>query len=265
MTPVAAEVRAFAGRRARWWAEIAVIAWLCWAYDAVTNLAHLRLTDALVHARGVVRLEAALHLDPERTLDHWLAAHHGVGWVVATYYDNAHFVVTFGVLGWLWVRHPAHYRPLRSALVGCNLVALGVFWEWPMAPPRMLDGYTDVVAATNAPGSWHAGQLATHANQLAAMPSLHLAWAVWSAWALWRVLSPRTRWAALAWLHPAITAFAVLSTGNHFLADAVAGTVLVVLVLPVADRLTALHVRVLLRLERRRLAHGVTVELVDAA
>ena len=38
-----------------------------------------------------------------------------------------------------------------------------------------------VVASTHAFGSWHTGALASQANQLAAMPSLHMAWAGWAS------------------------------------------------------------------------------------
>ena len=69
------------------------------------------------------------------------------------------------------------YRPLRNSLVLVNVLGFVVFWRFPVAPPRMLDGFTDVVASTHAFGSWHTGALASHANQVAAMPSLHMAWA----------------------------------------------------------------------------------------
>lgn len=233
-----------AGRRPRWWVEAAVLVWLLWAYDATANLAHLRQAAAVAHARSVVHLEAVLHLDPELAMDRWLAGHPLLGWWVSTFYDNAHFVVTLGVLGWLWWRHPGPYRPLRTALAGLNVVALAVFWWWPMAPPRLVPGYgaVDVVAATGAPGSWHAGTLAHHANELAAMPSLHLAWAVWSAWALWQVWRSGAaggrarRWAPVVWAYPASVAVGVLATGNHFVADVAAGVVLAAAVVPAADR-----------------------------
>jgi membrane-associated phospholipid phosphatase len=54
------------------------------------------------------------------------------------------------------------------------------------------------------------------------MPSLHLAWAVWCALAIWR-LSPRGWARALAVLYPCSVALAVLSTGNHYLLDLLAG------------------------------------------
>jgi PAP2 superfamily len=223
--------------RSRWWIEALTIAWLCWLYDAVTNLAPLRLAPALAHAGDVLRLEQAVHLDPELALDRWLAGHHTLGLVVSDYYDNAHFVVTLSLLGWLWWRRADLYRSLRNSLVLMNVIAFAVFWLYPVAPPRMLGGFTDVVAATHAVGSWHTGPLAAHADELAAMPSLHIAWAVWCALALWR-LSKR-RWVrALAVLYPCTTAFAVLTTGNHFVLDLLAGVATAALAVLCVDLVT---------------------------
>jgi PAP2 superfamily protein len=210
--------------RTRLWVEALVVVWLCWVYDAITNLAPLRLHLALSHARGVLRVERALHLDPELALNRWLAGHHTLGLIVSDYYDNAHFVVTLGLLGWLWYRRPDIYRPLRSALVLINVLGFLVFWIYPTAPPRMLVGmgFDDVVASTHAFGSWHSGALASAANQLAAMPSLHIAWATWCTLVLWRLTT--RRWVrVLAIVYPCLTCFAVLATGNHFLADVVGG------------------------------------------
>jgi hypothetical protein len=208
--------------RAPWWIEVGVIVWLCWVYDAITNLAPLRLNLALAHAREILNLERSLHLDPELSLDRWLAGHHTLGLALSDYYDNAHFIVTLGLLGYLWWRRADIYRPLRNVLVLTNVLAFVVFWRYPVAPPRMLHGFTDVVAASGAFGSWHTGALASQANQLAAVPSLHMAWAGWCTLAVWRITA--RRWArALAVLYPCLTALAVLSTGNHFLLDILAG------------------------------------------
>jgi hypothetical protein len=208
--------------RSRWWIEALTVAWLAWVYDAITNLAPLRLHAALTHASDVLGLERSLHIDPERAFDGWLAGHRTLGLVVSDYYDNAHFIVTLALLGWLWWRRADIYRPLRNSLVLVNLLAFVVFWLYPVAPPRMLPGFTDVVASTHAFGSWHNGALASQANQLAAMPSLHIAWAVWCAVALWRMsAAARVRVAAVA--YPCLTAAAVLATGNHFLLDILAG------------------------------------------
>ncbi len=202
--------------------------WLCWVYDAVTNLAPLRVHAALAHGAEILRLERSLGIDPEHTLDRWLAAHHALGLAVSDYYDNAHFIVTLGLLGFLWWRRADIYRPLRSALVLANVLAFVVFWLYPVAPPRMLPGFTDVVAATHAIGSWHTGALASAANEFAAMPSLHIAWAVWCTVVVWQI-STRRWLRALAVLYPCVTAFAVLSTGNHYVLDVLGGLVTITL------------------------------------
>lgn len=208
--------------RTRWWVEVLAIAWILWLYDAITNLAPLRLGIALQHAHDVLHLEQTLGIDPERSLDRWLAGHHSLGLALSDYYDNAHFVVTLSLLAWLWWRRADLYRPLRNSLVLVNLLAFIVFWRYPVAPPRMLPGFTDVVTTTGAIGSWHTGALASHANELAAMPSLHMAWAVWCTVAVWR-LTQRVWARALAVIYPCLTAVAVLATGNHFVLDILGG------------------------------------------
>jgi hypothetical protein len=88
----------------------------------------------------------------------------------------------------------------------------------------MLPGFVDVVSSTHAIGSWHTGSLASHADELAAMPSLHMAWAGWCAMVVWAMTA--RRWLrGLALLHVAATAAVVISTGNHFVLDLLGGAV----------------------------------------
>jgi PAP2 superfamily len=238
-------------RRPRWWGELLVIAWLAWLYDIVTNLAPLQEKLALAHARDILSFEQSLHIAPELALNRWLVAHQALATILSYYYDNAHFIVTFGLLGWLWWKRADIYRPLRSTLVLINVIGLIVFWRYPVAPPRMLvaDGFTDVVAASGTIGSWHTGSLASDANQLAAMPSLHIAWAVWCSFALWQI-SPRTWVRALALVYPCVTAFAVLATGNHYVLDLIGGLLTFALALAVVRLASVAHVTKLL-LSRR--------------
>jgi hypothetical protein len=220
--PVAGTRRA--STRARWWTQVIVIAWLAWIYDITTNLAPLRRAAALSHATGILNLERSLHLDPELSLNRWMAGHHTLALLASDWYDNAHFIVTFVLLGWLWWRRTDLYRPLRNTLVLINLIGFAVFLLFPVAPPRMLAGagFSDLVATTHAFGGWHTGSLAQDANQYAAMPSLHMAWAAWCALAMWRLGGARrVRW--LVWLYPLVTGIVVLCTGNHFLLDVLSG------------------------------------------
>ena len=88
--------------------------------------------------------------------------------------------MTLAVLGWCYLRRPDAYRGARNALVLTNVIGLAVFYLYPVMPPRLLPGggYVDAVAAAGF-GSSHTGPVP--ADQYAAMPSLHLAWAVWTA------------------------------------------------------------------------------------
>lgn len=255
-----------------------MIAFLCWLYDMLTNLSPTRRAVALAHAHALMRLEHGLDLAPELALNRWLSGEHTLALILSDYYDNAHFVVTLGLLGWLWWRRSDIYVPLRNALVLTNLIAFVVFLLYPVAPPRMLvgEGFTDVVAATHALGSWHTGSLAADADQYAAMPSLHIAWATWCAYVLWRLserlgstdgppdaaerrlrgIVARRSLRTLGVLHVILTAFAVLATGNHFLLDVLAGFATAVLSLAFVLGLRVSMPRV--RVMRKRITEPVS-------
>jgi hypothetical protein len=210
--------------RAPLWIELAVVAWLFWLYDVINNFAPLRQALALRDATGVLSLERSLHLDPELALNRWLAARGALAFVASSYYFFSHAIVTFALLAWLWWSAPALYRRLRTQLVIINLIAFAVFWRYPLAPPRMFPnlGFVDVVAASHAAVSWQSGALVHEANQLAAMPSLHFAWAAWCGIALWQRYRRRAA-ALLAIVYPLLTAVVVIATANHYLLDVLAG------------------------------------------
>ncbi len=103
------------------------------------------------------------------------------------------------------------------------VAGLATYWVFPLSPPRFaLHGAVDTMHANPV---LFAGQESVTglANLYAAMPSLHVGWAVWCALAV--VMTTRSRWWYLAWLYPLTTTFVVLGTANHYLLDAVAGTV----------------------------------------
>jgi hypothetical protein len=107
----------------------------------------------------------------------------------------------------------------RNALVVCNLIALVVFWLFPVAPPRMLPGYHDVTASSVPVFSSMFESKA--ADQFASLPSLHVTWALWVAVALWPVLRRHRVLRAAVWLYPAATILDVLVTANHYLLDVI--------------------------------------------
>ncbi|MHB8463678.1 MAG: phosphatase PAP2 family protein [Acidimicrobiales bacterium] len=210
--------------RPRWWTQVVLIIAVWCAYDAVNNLNPLRAATAFAHGVAIMHVETVMHLDPERWLNRWLGAHLVIGRWLGDYYDIAHFAVTIVVLVFVWWRHPRRYRRLRNALLGINLIGFVVFWAFPVAPPRMLTGlgFVDVVAVAHSLGAWSSGTLGSQANEFAAMPSLHVAWAVWCTFAVWAVRKDRTsRTVAIG--YAALTAVVVMATANHYFLDVVGG------------------------------------------
>jgi hypothetical protein len=206
------------------WSQVAIIALLLWAYDEINNFNPFRRATAIVHGVQIMHVEQRTHLDPELALNHWLSLHLSVGRFLSDYYDLAHFLVTIPLLALVWWRFSDRYRMLRNSLLGVHVVGFAIFWLFPVAPPRMLSsfGFVDVVAVTHAVGAWSSGALASQANEYAAMPSLHVAWALWCAVVVWAI---RRDWPSriAAAAYPALTAVVVMATANHYFLDVAAG------------------------------------------
>ncbi|HXR13699.1 MAG TPA: phosphatase PAP2 family protein [Solirubrobacteraceae bacterium] len=209
--------------RAPLWIELVVIGWLFYLYDVVNNLAPIRQQLAVHDAVGLLAFEHSLHLSPELAINTWLAVHATLGSIASYYYFFAHGVVTFTVLALLWWKRPELYRRQRTLLVIINLIAFAVFWRYPLAPPRMFPklGYVDVIATSHALVSWSSSALVHDADQLAAMPSLHIAWAIWSGLSLWLLMRRRV-FALLGIAYPLLTALVVMGTANHYVLDVLA-------------------------------------------
>jgi hypothetical protein len=216
-------VRAIAARRRPHLAgELIVVVCLLRVYDIARAHADLRRVPAIAHGEAIVTIERALRVDIEHAANLWVASHRLLSLVSSDVYQFAHVTVTLSVLAWCWLLRPDLYRTARNGLVAINVIGLAVFLLLPVAPPRLLPGYgfVDAVALAGF-GTTHGGPVA--ADQYGAVPSLHLAWAVWSTVVVLRML-PRTRLAWLCWLYPMAVTAVVVVTGNHYLLDAAAGT-----------------------------------------
>jgi len=241
-------------RRSSIFVELGLLIFLIWIYNWLQDLAPLRRTQALKNAVGLFSFEKRTGLDPEAAMDHWLAHQGALAYLASNFYAIGIFAVTFGFAAWLWWRRPDIYKPLRNAIVLANLIAFVVFAAFPVAPPRMLAGFTDVVAQVGSLG-WH-NSLIRHADQLAAMPSMHLGYAVWCAFVAWRLA--RTHAAKVTALvfgisYSLVTTLAVIATGNHYLMDVLAGaatTVVSVLLVEAVPRLVRRPLVVTLRDDR---------------
>lgn len=220
--------------------ELVLIALLYVAYSGVRLLADTQVPAAVDRATSLLHVERFLRLDVEGALNQVIAQTTWLGVGMSYWYSVLHYIVTPAVLTWMFWRHRDAYPRVRNALVLASAAALLGYLLVPMAPPRLMaSGYVDVLAQTAQYGWWsdHASApvgLDGLTNEFAAMPSLHVGWAVWVAW----TVAARTgRWGrALSIGYAVGTTVVVIGTGNHWLLDAVAGAVLMWVAIVVTGR-----------------------------
>jgi len=202
----------FAFRELMIWASIYPV------YLAIRGLTVGDPDQALVHATRLIDLERAVDLFPETALQQFVGS--AVGFF-SVYYMVGFAPVLVTVLGWLAIRHRAHYRELRTLLFVSLGIAVFFFVLYPTAPPRLVPGIG--IADTVGMAGHDTGSFAgIRINPYAAMPSMHVGWSVLVAIVGFRATSSRLL-RVLFVAHPLLMAVSVTATGNHYFIDSIAG------------------------------------------
>jgi hypothetical protein len=228
-------------------------------------------------------LGATVHVTEPAAADRWLGLgslptvvlqqHWDAGWwqALATLVYSSHFVVTPLVLAVLWVRNRAHWARFARLVVLLSAAGLVTYVLYPAAPPWLAarDGVIEPVERLSSAG-WavlglpKAGALLegsqAQVNQVAAVPSLHTAFAV----LVCLVLLPA---AARSWqrillvAYPVLMAVVLVWSGEHYVVDTLLGAVYAfgAVVLLARARPLATWLRAL-RTARRPAVAGPTVD-----
>lgn len=208
--------------------ELAIIGIGYYVYSLGRVAAPEKESVAMFHAQQIMDLQEMLRIDIELVANEIVTSMDWLADAFGYFYGTAHFVVTPGVLIWLYFRRPGSYARLRSAITITTISALVCYWLWPLAPPRFaLPGTTDTLIDRNIFGAGNPDGPSGMVNLYAAMPSLHVAWSYWVAMAV--LLTTTTVWRRLVWLYPIATVVVVVGTANHFILDAVGGLLVVML------------------------------------
>ncbi|MEV8394065.1 phosphatase PAP2 family protein [Streptomyces sp. NPDC056650] len=213
--------------------ELSLVAGLFLLYKLGRQAATGRTGEAYRNADRVRDWERALHLPGEGAVQGVLLDSGTLVHLANTYYATVHFPATLLFLGWLYWRRPGHYVWARRVLSVLTGAALALHLLMPLAPPRLLaaSGLVDtgqVYGPTVYGESPGTGSLA---NQFAAMPSLHVGWALMVAVGI--IAATRSRWRWLWLLHPLLTLLVVIGTANHYWLDALVAVALLTGVLAV--------------------------------
>lgn len=209
--------------------EVALVILVYTAYWGVRNLLGDDAALAMRNAHRLLDLQKALGIDWE----HGVQSALGDRLIMKTLnivYTSTHFAVTIGVLLWLFVRRSRFtYSHWRTGLLATTCIALVGYASFPLMPPRLVPGIgiVDGLDKWGALWDYHSGPIGKLSNQYAAMPSVHVGWALWCTMALWSVASGRWRplVRVLAVGYTLLVALAVVATGNHWVLDIVGGVV----------------------------------------
>ncbi len=184
------------------------------------------IPEAFDNAHRVINWERAIGIFTEVDLQATVLGSEDVVWFLNRYYFIGHFLGAGLILGWLFVFRYDRYGRTRRVMFTVTLSGLALHVLFPLAPPRWFpeQGFVDTLQ-TYGPKVYDSDTVASAANQIAAMPSLHVAWAIIGAWAV--VTALRSRWRWLILVHPTITILGVVLTANHWWLDAIAAMALV--------------------------------------
>jgi hypothetical protein len=206
--------------------ETALVCALFGMWQVANGIAHTHHAGGMAHGAWVWDLERTLHLPSEVSLQHLVLGSHWLVWTSNYYYATAHLTSIVVFLCWLWVRHRDRYRLWRNTLVGFTGMSLLVQMI-PVAPPRLI-GIPGLVDTAMAYGqSVYAVLPPGVADQDAAMPSIHVGWALLIGAAVWSCAHGHWRWIGVA--HATFTTLIVVWTGNHYWMDGIVAAVLLVI------------------------------------
>ncbi len=199
------------------------------AYQVVRGAADRDVVTAFNNGEWVARTEDGLGALFEPALQRVVDTSSLMVLLTSYTYWLSQFAVVGVTLLWVYFRHQERFAGFRNWLIAANLVGLLGYVLMPTAPPRMFPewGFIDTLSQYSSINH-DSGLISFAANPYAAMPSLH----AMDAFIVGVVMAGLCRsWFAKAlWLSwPAWVAFAVMSTGNHYWLDVVAGIVLAIL------------------------------------
>ncbi len=195
------------------------------AYRLVRGLVEGDANAAFAHARNVIALERTLHVFVEPSVQAWGSSSHFLMVASSWLYVNAQTTVTVAALVYLYLRHNRSFYFVRNMFMVAMAIALVGYTVYPTAPPRFMPewGFIDSVADFTGVHVSHASAtLNALTNLYAAVPSMHVAFALMIGWTLARLV--RWRVVRVLWLlYPFLMAFVIVVTANHFIFDAVLG------------------------------------------
>lgn len=201
----------------------------------VTNSEN-HINSAVGRGVDIIHLEQNLGIFWEVQLQSWILSYDWLVSFLNAFYLYGHLPIIGTLAVWMYFWHRPQYLVMRNAFLVSGAIALIFYVNFPTAPPRLLPhelgyGFVDTILQeykTSRPDtpSWFV-------NEYAAFPSMHIGWNLLVGISIW--LSTRNIFMrAFAVLMPFTMFCVIILTGNHYLIDAVAGVIVMLIGLGIA-------------------------------
>lgn len=222
--------------------EAALLVGAMLAYWLMRGAIPERIAESFSRANDIIRLEERLDIFVEPRWQQFIIDNLALVKIANWIYLWAHLPLLIAGGIWIYLRSRERYRVYRNALLISAAAGLFFYTFFPVAPPRLLPewGFVDTIVLLN-PENYNL-QPSFLVNHYAAVPSLHVGWALLVGVALFDV-DRRVPMRAFALLLPTAMFFSVVLTANHFILDVIVGTAIVVVAIAIAFALDRRHQR----------------------
>jgi hypothetical protein len=211
-------------------------------YQLVRGFADGKAHVAIANGEHVISLERSLGAFFEPGFQQAMLSHRWVIDAANWMYFNSHFVITVGVLAWIYMFRNEHFYFVRNMFLVAMGLALVGYTLFPTAPPRMFPeaGFTDTIASFTNVAQDKNDVASFLVNPYAAVPSMHIAFSLMIAVPVMTLA--RSRWVKALWsVYPLMIFFVIVVTANHYWFDAAAGAMVACLAAVTAHQLARLR------------------------
>jgi hypothetical protein len=175
-------------------------------------------------ATKIINLERTLHVFAEPSIQAWALGQRWLMDAADWAYLYSHYAVTGSVLIFIYLRRNDSFYFVRNMFMIAMGIALVGYAVFPTAPPALMPewGFTDAISQFMGVSHVDSGPASAFVNIYAAVPSMHVCFAVMTGWSMARLV--KHGYARIAWrLYPLWITFVVVATGNHYFIDVFLG------------------------------------------
>lgn len=206
--------------------SIIVLQYCIYSYIKIISTIQIDHTQAINRTISILFYEKLLHINIEHTLN--IIAHKIIiiGQLSSYYYISCHFMITGIILYLLFIKtNSSTYQYYRNFILIATNIALICFFIYPTAPPRFLSSYYDILEQLHINFYNSSSQ---YSNQYAALPSIHVIWAIWCYLVLQQIITNKYI-KKLTIIYPLMTTLVIILTANHTIIDILAAILSIII------------------------------------